>query len=411
MSTRQIQRSISDVLALDPNTAQDWSNGYMKKLLSATSTLYNTSLNKVFLKQDEETARCHICAYIATEKLATKYMADLQYYMDRIPLEPKKVRNLLDVFKQNMFQMSPVKNIQWTPSPKKRSPLKNSERFTSKDPKELRQQLFGTPSKGGSASKLSSPEKLASETPNTSPMKTRRKLTFEEDSDGEDDSITTGNIGSLTGTVDHVNKAKRTNEDDERDSGSLEPKKKQARERRKTASSTPIPMLSNNNLLTKKNAKISVKDIIDICNQFELPKEVAYCILDEYQANSTYLSCRWQLVCGLVLNCEFVVYNEKRRKDPRINHLLLEKMVYLMNARDITEVTDCMKIVKEIIIGEKWFRNLQIEYNNFEGAKYEEVISSQLGSMLQPNNILVTGEQFSNWKYRLEQDLALRFSK
>ncbi|CAI4559566.1 CBM_collapsed_G0026370.mRNA.1.CDS.1 [Saccharomyces cerevisiae] len=65
---QQVQHCVAEVLRLDPQEKPDWSSGYLKKLTNATSILYNTSLNKVMLKQDEEVARCHICAYIASQK-------------------------------------------------------------------------------------------------------------------------------------------------------------------------------------------------------------------------------------------------------------------------------------------------------------------------------------------------------
>lgn len=184
MSTQQIQRCIRDVLGINDDEENDWTQGHMKKLMSATSTLYNTSLNKVMLKQGEETARCHLCAYIAAEKLAEKHVRDLHYYLDRVPLEPRKARNLLQLFQQNMFQSSPIKNFSWTPSPKKRrSPIKDGDRFTARDPKELREQLFGTPTKvdGRLPSPVKAPLPMTVSPLKSSPTKARRKLAFEED--------------------------------------------------------------------------------------------------------------------------------------------------------------------------------------------------------------------------------------
>lgn len=55
----------------------------------------------------------------------------------------------MNLFRQSLSNSSPMKQFAWTPSPKKnkRSPVKNGRRFTSSDPKELRNQLFGTPTK------------------------------------------------------------------------------------------------------------------------------------------------------------------------------------------------------------------------------------------------------------------------
>lgn len=116
---QQVQHCVAEVLRLDPQEKPDWSSGYLKKLTNATSILYNTSLNKVMLKQDEEVARCHICAYIASQKMNEKHMPDLCYYIDSIPLEPKKAKHLMNLFRQSLSNSSPMKQFAWTPSPKR----------------------------------------------------------------------------------------------------------------------------------------------------------------------------------------------------------------------------------------------------------------------------------------------------
>ena len=237
MSSRQLQHSILDVLALDKSSEYDWSQGYLKRLNSATSTLYHASLNKVKLRSDEEPARAHVCAYIACERLTEKGYKDadnkeIRFYTDRIPLEPKHLRSLLAIFKQQIFQLSPVKGISWSPSPKKnngtQSPVKNGDRFSARDPKELRAELFGTPSRN-QGPKLS-PTKRMVPTPtitdsvvknryqspggttrttvavHDSPVLTpRRKLTFEEVTE-EDETVQTSSkkLGTPNATKNNV---------------------------------------------------------------------------------------------------------------------------------------------------------------------------------------------------------------
>lgn len=72
------------------------------------------------------------------------------------------------------------------------------------------------------------------------------------------------------------------------------------------------------------------------------------------------------------------------------------------------DIIETLTLVKELVEGEKWYRDLQVKHNCYDGACYEEAISAKLGSMLQPNNILVSDEQLANWKRKIEQDLSLR---
>lgn len=435
MSNQQIQRCIRDVLGLDHDEIQDWTHGHLKKLQSATSTLYNASLAKVMLKQGEEAARCHLCAYIASERLAEKCKPDLLYYLDRVPIEPRKARKLITLFEQNMFQTSPLKNLSWTPSPKKKkiSPIKDGDRFTAKDPKELRKQLFGTPTKV--PAKALSP--VAALSTKDSPLKSdsvkpRRKLAFEEDEEGENEvegHITTTNAtpgpgNSLTQLFEIASEQLNEDKDDDftepgersekrnykkRGNNSGDSKRQQLSKMKEgTKNQSPQKNRGETRLLEKKYYKVTPAEVIDLCNQFEIPKEIAYNILDQYMDYASYLVCPWQLVCGLVLNATFVVFTERRRKDPRVDHLIIEKMCGIMKTSELEDIAECVNIVKELIEGEKWFRDLQVKNNYYDGACYNEAISAKLGSMLQPNNILVSDEQFSNWKRRVEQDLSMR---
>lgn len=160
--------------------------------------------------------------------------------------------------------------------------------------------------------------------------------------------------------------------------------------------------------LERLYVKISPSEVISLCNDFEIPSDVAYQLLDYFIANSTYLTRPWQLVCGLILHSAFVIYHEKRHKDPRIDHHLVDRMANAMNCSSTDDIFNCYKIVEELVIGEKWFRNLQIKYNYFDMFSYQELMSIRLGSMLQNNSVLLSDEQYSNWKRRVLQDLSLR---
>ncbi|CAB4254209.1 similar to Saccharomyces cerevisiae YHR118C ORC6 Subunit of the origin recognition complex [Maudiozyma barnettii] len=474
MSTgQQIQKTILDVVDVDDPDTIDWSYGYLKRLQSATSTLYNASLNKVMLRPNEEAARCHICAYMACQKLQEKNIPDLQFYMDNIPLEPKKINHLLDVFKQQLYQLSPIKGIQWSPSPKKKSqrnsPLKNNDRFIATDPKVLREQLFGTPSKRKGGVKESSlpptvpmfADDLADEPPSDSPLTPRRKLAFEED-DSDDERTnelskrrkinnkeTGGSKDNVKGesifggkniphdekivddsdSDDNYNPANENSQDAANDSD-LDTDKDNLEDvisDNKTSPKIPLPTkiprsggtklnkthysFDKANLLTKRFGKPTLDEVIQLCNQFELPKAIALHVLDSFLINANYLMCPWQFLCGLVMNCVYVIFHERRSKDPRVDHLIMEKMLYSMHCSGVEEVVECIKIVREVVTGEKWFRDMQINNNYFDGQDYEEVIIGKLGSMLQKKNYLVTDDQFAIWRRRIEQDLSMRSTR
>ncbi|GAV55635.1 hypothetical protein ZYGR_0AY00270 [Zygosaccharomyces rouxii] len=417
MSSHQIQRCIRDILGIHQEEELDWCQGHFKKLLSATSTLHTASLNKVMLKQDEETARLHLCAFIACERLAEKHMPELSYYMDRVPLEPRKGRKLMELIKQNVFQSSPVKNFQWTPSPKKRnntSPLKNGDRFTAQDPQILRKQLFDTPTKGGSpvGDPVKNTQVMNSPSSNASPSKARRKLAFEDEDEIENPVPANNQSLDTLAQLSMVANERLNNEEEElrkkpRGSNKRSPQQHEQqpapKKRRETGRSR-----SDMCLLQKRYYKVTPAEIINLCNQFEIPKDVAYSILDQFMSYASYLVCPWKLACGLVLNATFVVFTERRRKDPRVDHLILEKMCGITKASQLEDITECINLVKELIEGEKWYRDLQIKHNYYNGACFDEAISTKLGSMLQPNNILVSNEQFASWRRKIEQDLSLK---
>ena len=470
MSTLQIQKCIKDVLALDQESSSnlDWSQGNLKRLFSATSVLYQTSINKVPLRNDEETVRGHICALLACEKLREKQQSIkynvsggkedsnvevIQYYLDRIPLEPKKINHLISVFKQNISQCSPVKQIQWSPSPKKsksrsqlnspiKSPIKSSSinkgdnGFTTQDPKILRKLLFeGTPKnlQYNQASNLNvtitTPDK--NKTPLSSP---RRRLKFEmveeeEEEEDDDDDKADDNKDKNDQSVEKEkrNEKQRTellyansnnvnvSTDDsklgdnpfnaDKDDSNIRSINKNGN----ISNSKKNPERTvTQNLLFKRYVKVSPSDVINLCNQFELPQSVSFTILDFYMINQSYLIYPWQLVCGLVLHCTFIVFNEKRRKDPRINHILLEKMMDFMRCDSINDISECFNIVYELIVGEQWYRDLEVKYDYFNGLKYEESIRIKFGSMLQDNKTLFSDDQYETWKQNILFDLSLK---
>ncbi|KAM3164956.1 Origin recognition complex subunit 6 [Lachancea thermotolerans] len=424
MSTQQVRRCVCDILSIEfDDPKNDWSQGRLKKLQTTTSTLYNVSLSKVMLKQHEETARGHLCAFIAAEKLSEKYEPDLRYRRDKIPLEPRQATKLLDILKNSILTSSPVKSIGWSPSPvKQRSPVKNGGRFTAMDPKEMRKQLFGTPTKANLPPKALENQQTASPEPTTEDeankiRTTRRKLTFEvEDAEDERDlTLASRKVNSASSGEGEVREGTRYAEV-ENSSMPVTPRKRSASASAKTPSPKKrripdrgdAPNSARACLLYKKYYKMTAAEIVELCNHFEIPSDLAYRILDQFFEHATYLVFPFQLVCGLILNCCQVIFNEKRRKDPRVNEYLYQKMSLLMKTNDVTEIKESMRIVRELIDGEKWYRNLKVQYDYFDGVVYEEAIAIRLGNMLQRATNIATDEQFEIWKHNIITDISLR---
>ncbi|SCU87701.1 LAFA_0E08306g1_1 [Lachancea sp. 'fantastica'] len=432
MSTQQVRSSICDVLDIDPDQADnDWAKGRLKKLQNTTYTLYNVSLNKVMLKQHEEVARTHLCAFLAAEKLSEKYEPGLRYISDKIPLEPRQVAKMLDIMRSTILTSSPVKGLSWSPSPRKAkgSPVRNGGRFTAVDPVEMRRQLFGTPTKQGRSSTPVIPTPAGEEIGSAdAPVKDstenfertpRRKLVFEMDeADDQRD------VASAVGEEEAEEEAREEEEEeylnDERIEAVHSPKRPSPRrlnsspkKRFKASDFDPSTASGNGGdqrrcLLYKKYYKVTPAEIVELCNHFEIPRDLAYRILDQFFEHATYLVFPYQLVCGLILNCCQVIFNDQRRKDPRVSEYLYQKMCLLMKTTDISEIKECMRIVRELIEGEQWFRGLKVKFNYYDGVAYEEAIAIRLGNMLQRPTNIASDEQLEIWKSRLLTDLSLR---
>ncbi|AET41485.1 origin recognition complex subunit 6 Ecym_8200 [Eremothecium cymbalariae DBVPG len=407
MSANQVRQCVVEILGLNERDEQlCWNEGILKKMTSTTTTLYNVSLKKVMLKQPEEIARYHICAYLAAEKLSEKYDPGLAYYNEKIPLEPKKLVKVLGIFKQSLWQSSPVKNLSWSVSPKKDRMGTKSQRFTSMDPKELQDQLFGTPIKPRTERQpLSRTVDLSPSKPR-SPNKnnTRRKLAFEEDDEEA--------LSPLSPTKTPRRSIFRNDvEPDPEESDFESPVKSPFKSPSKSASSSPRKKRGEYNqwnMLCKKYYRITPEGIVGLCNQFEIPSKVTFLILDCFGLHATYLVYPAQLVCGLIMLCCFTIYNRKRANNPSIDDFLLQKMCALMRSNDTNDVLEAIKITKELMDGEKWYRDLKIEYDYYDGADFKNSIAVRLGNMLQSTNVIASDEQFAEWKKKVLMDISLR---
>lgn len=433
MSSKQLQDSVNDILGLKSvDEASDElkeSNG-INKISDLSRRLYNSSLNKVMLKNDEEIARPYLCAFLACQLFEEKRkLTNLLYFIDRIPLEPRKAKNLIQLFKYQLVDnASPLKNYNWSPSPKKNkkqnSPLKSTESLVSRNPEELRKDLFGSPSasrilKTPSASPLKDTLALTAKSAQASPLKTRRRLEFEEENLEDINEF----VSSISSPV--KNKKKDSDISPSREPTPVEisetsvilesPTKRRGRPRKtdiREGNQIPkSPEKKRISLLEKKHAKVSISEFFKLCNLFELPKDVTYPIYDFFQKNSSFLISPWQLVCGLILISSFIAHSKKCRKDPRTKLLIIQKMLIPMRTRSVQDITATIPIVKELITAETWYRNMQMRYNCFDGISFNEVSSQKLGSMLQKDNVLFTSNQYAIWEQRILQDISLRQGK
>lgn len=301
--------------------------------------------------------------------------------------------------------------------------MKNGGRFTAIDPKEMRRQLFGTPTKSKVTPKTinlansGAPSPAVTTADEASKIRaTRRKLTFEvEDAEDERDV-------DMASNTPQADMRDHENDDDwvTQNSQASRPVTPRKRKDPPVGTKTPSPKKkrladssdANSNprgcLLYKKYYKVTAGEIVELCNHFEIPRDVAYRILDQFFEHATYLVFPFQLVCGLILNCCQVIFNEKRRKDRRVDEYLYQKMSLLMKTSEVAEIKESMRIVRELIDGEKWYRNLKVQHDYFDGVAYDEAIAIRLGNMLQRPTNIATDEQFEIWKHNIVTDISLR---
>lgn len=423
MSTQQVRTCIKDLLGAKNESEVDWQEPNVKRLVSTTTTLYNVSAGKVMLKSSEELARCHICALIACEKLVEKYDEGLVYTTDKIPLPPDQVTKLVGIFKRNIWPNSPLKDdtgrevrFESGRSPSMKNSVVKNTRFTGIDPKTLQEQLFETPTKSRKR-KAKSIEPLTqfdlSPTKGDQRSTTRRKLTFETESENTIDDKSSLPLPLL---ATPQNKSALINVRDvfgsTADFDPMSPTK-QSPQRQSPVKDTPSPRKRRGkynewNMLYKKYHKPTTAELITLCNEFELPSEVTHTIIREFSSHSTYLAYPTQLVCGLILLSAFVVFNHQRSQDPTIDIKLMKKMAAHMRTGNNEDIMEAIKITKELIDGEKWYRDLRVQHDYYDGSDFSNAIAIRVGNMLQEEYEAVSEEQYANWKRKIMVDLSLR---
>ncbi|KAH3901391.1 uncharacterized protein SCODWIG_03324 [Saccharomycodes ludwigii] len=461
-----IDQSIADLLKKSRDEI-NWKDPNFIKLHTATTTIYNLSLTKLpHLKPDESVARCHIAALLSLEKLKSKYPdLNIEYSIEKIPVAPKKLNKIVQMFKENILNISPVKQkidtlsgLDWFSD---KSPVKRKVNdMLSMSPMELRERLFdedvetknesskkrskiavktkknesikalitnATPTRiqdGTITSMLnysSSPMKETMNTDNKSATATpRRKLAFElADLPPSSPIKNTANyINNNESSIQTKNDVKETvekepfEEADEKIADSLNSKSCSDVTANgpvsKTKKNVVLKSLTLIPYLEKKYVKFKPKELMDICNIFEIPYDEAMCIIDFILKNTNYLIHAYKMLCGTILLCCRYIFAKERKKNIKADEIILSKMKYLLKCEDTAELFYCCDLMQELLEGEKWFKDLKLKYGINTKEEFEQQILIRRGSMLQHSKAVVSDEEYESWKNNILTDLHLR---
>ncbi|KAL6948610.1 hypothetical protein ACO0QE_001082 [Hanseniaspora vineae] len=529
-----VERTLAELLQKSVDDADFKENKNLEKLKKATQTLYTISLTKIpKLRPEENVARCHIAGLIALEKLEAKHPeSNLQYHVSQVPLDPRNVLKLKNMFKDILLNSSPVKKqfetngIKWL-SPSKNQALYSGDQSSSPNimkmsPQKLSKHLFPSSSPTKTTSNLpSSPlsksakskfgfldsDKI-SEASTPSPIKPRlrRKLAFEleevtsspskgnnkpdepETNDGSPrrrlrnrsqvnyTNTALDDIYGKTGKVEEPRKRRRlskkssekdakseeqsqakTNEGDDGYSPSSEggnseaaalnqiekattqkakgrPAKVKSKSQSKKEQSTLSKEQTFDNtggsasrvgntekirsgLFYSRYKRLEPERIIDLCNKFELPSDVAIQLMDFYYENSQTLTSSYRLICGLILNCCKYVFIKQRTENPSLDYILINRMKNIMECTEDEEIYVSMELAYELLEGSPWYRNLRNKYVNTSREDFLNGLLERRGSVLQINKSFgtsstlgttVSDDFFESWREKTIIDLHFK---
>ena len=86
----------------------------------------------------------------------------------------------------------------------------------------------------------------------------------------------------------------------------------------------------------------------------------------------------------------------------------MKKMAAHMRTGNNEDIMEAIKITKELIDGEKWYRDLRVQHDYYDGSDFSNAIAIRVGNMLQEEYEAVSEEQYANWKRKIMVDLSLR---
>lgn len=530
-----VERTLAELLQKSVNDIEFKENKDLEKLKKATQTLYTISLTKIpKLRPEENVARCHIAGLIALEKLEAKHPeSNLKYHVSQVPLDPRNVLKLKNMFKDILLNSSPVKKqfetngIKWlspsknqaiysgdqssSPNIMKMSPQKLSKHlFPSSSPTKPLSNLPSSPLSKSAKSKFGSldPSDKISDGSTPSPIKPRprRKLAFEleevtsspsKGNNNHNESETNAgsprrrlrnrsqvdysdtalnNIYSETGIVQEPRKQRRLskkNSEEEieskdqsqsktkvggdgytpdsgednyemgkpdetekitgrkakgrpsRTKSSFQSKKEQAtsskvqKANNKRGSATRAGSVEkiHSGLFYSRYKRLEPERIIELCNKFELPSDVAIQLMDFYYENSQSLTSSSRLICGLILNCCKYVFINERAKNPSIDYILINRMKHVMECTDDEEIYISMELAYELLESSSWYKNLRHKYVNTSRKDFLSGLLERRGSMLQINKSFgtssssgntVSDDFFESWREKTIIDLHFK---
>lgn len=302
--------------------------------------LYQSSKQRISLRQNEEIARFHLCVMLTALNFKKKYNLE-SINLQSAPIKKNIAHKLLVLFQRSLNLNHIELPIKSPSSSPKKSPGPKTPRKRKND----------------------------SSAPNTpSPLK---KLSFGV-------GIDTPSKSQLTKKLEGV-----LNDEQQKhwgssvpasfmDSQPSTPKKKQTPN---SASSTPISKLTGKS--------ISSNDIITLCNKFQIEQSVTENILETFKQYYAKISNEWMLICGLILNCYFIINHEPLKKNLGSKSQSIKQMFYLQNGGLLLEqINTSLSIVKDLIIHSKWIKELSKKYNYKDDNSQS---SSVLHGMITPD--------------------------
>lgn len=322
MSSPFITTAIRDV-------APTLSEPYPQELKRAIDNFYNSSKHQIPLKQNEEIARYHICAVMAINRLKQE-KGFLEPAYDKSPLPTKMFRQLVDLFEANLQTKSAVTTPVSTPQKKR---VLNKVETPTPSPARKR----GRPPSAKKLLLVDRLEALNTQDPTSAPFTSPTKLKTPKSQRTPHGSPSKSSPLKSTGS---------------------------------TAYSSP----------SKHMNVLSASEITALCNKFQLETNVIENVLDTFKQYCNKVSNEWVLLCGLIINCYFVINHEVISEKVGSRSNVIKTMFSLQNGGlMLDEVNKSITIVQNLISHNKWFKQLKIKYDlPFD----EETIASTSGNMI-----------------------------
>ncbi|CDR46172.1 CYFA0S22e00870g1_1 [Cyberlindnera fabianii] len=312
-------------------------------LRQLTERLYASSRQKIPLKQHEEAARYHICAIVAVNRNLSE-LNITNPTLNGVPLPAKSCKELVQLFTsrldaKNQNASSPIKNQNLTQTPKKDSTLKDK----STAPVTPSPRKRGRPP--GSGRKTPLTKKLEAAADDSPIKKTPQKSSPNKKLQKKIEAFAAKDLAPpLEATVSGLDLEALTSPE-------------------------------------KQFILLSSREITALCNKFEIESEITKHIIDTFQQYFNKVTNEWILICGLVLNCYFVVNHRALESQVGAKTSVFKIMFNLQNGGlMLNDIHSSVGIVRSIIEYSRWFKKLRVKYN----YPASESISFTSDSMIGP---------------------------